>query len=354
MEKLSKHEMQQLFKATASNTDAYKELAAALKLPILQEVKLLSKMRELFSIELLPAGASATYPVADDFDIPVWVLPCLGGVAQNFIEGIGEEVTVPTFSMDAAADWKLAYAKHGRIDILSRSTKKMAEAFAAYEEESAWRVIVPAGTSDFSGMGLLNPRAAAISQVAAPSTGAGYLSKELINQMMVGMERNGKELNQLWISPEDAADIREWTDTQIDPVTRREIFTAAGMGKIFNIELVKVNHLGGRGKFNINGQASTRGVFQAGAGGVFNDYTITNPNIVDANGQVTTAGETQIWGFDTNSNDSLVMPIKDELSVFEDVTLHRQQKQGIYAWQNVGFACLDSRVLGMGVIDRSI
>jgi hypothetical protein len=27
------------------------------------------------------------YPVADDFDIPVWVLPGLGYMAQNFIEG---------------------------------------------------------------------------------------------------------------------------------------------------------------------------------------------------------------------------------------------------------------------------
>jgi hypothetical protein len=32
------------------------------------------------------------YPVAEDFEIPVWVLPGLGYVAQNFIEGIGEEV----------------------------------------------------------------------------------------------------------------------------------------------------------------------------------------------------------------------------------------------------------------------
>jgi hypothetical protein len=28
----------------------------------------------------------------EDFEIPVWVLPGLGYQAQNFIEGIGEEV----------------------------------------------------------------------------------------------------------------------------------------------------------------------------------------------------------------------------------------------------------------------
>ena len=32
------------------------------------------------------------YPVADDFEVPVFVLPGLGQIAQNFIEGVGEEV----------------------------------------------------------------------------------------------------------------------------------------------------------------------------------------------------------------------------------------------------------------------
>lgn len=32
--------------------------------------------------------AQAVYPIAEDFEIPVWLLPGLGYVAQNFIEGI--------------------------------------------------------------------------------------------------------------------------------------------------------------------------------------------------------------------------------------------------------------------------
>jgi hypothetical protein len=49
-------------------------------------------MRTLFTVERLGPGAQAVYPIAEDFEIPVWVLPGLGYVAQNFIEGIGEEV----------------------------------------------------------------------------------------------------------------------------------------------------------------------------------------------------------------------------------------------------------------------
>lgn len=359
MTDISPEDMQKLFMETAaSNTDNrahanFIEFAAALTTPILQEVRLRSAARQLFTEVHLAPGAQAVYPVADDFDIPVWVLPGLGHVANNFIEGTGEEVYVPTFTIDASANWKITYARDGRVDIAERAARNMARAFAEYEEESAWRVLVPAGTTDFSGQGLLRPRSAPIYQVPAGEPGAGYLSKELINKMIVGFERTDRTLTDIWVSPEDAADIREWTDTDVDPITRREIFQAAGMGRIWNITIHVLKHLGAAGKFNINDSTSSYGVFKDTAGS-FSDYTVTNGNVVDANGQVTTPGETQIWGFDSTLNDSLVMPIRQELQVFEDPALHRRQMQGIYAWEEIGFACLDSRGIGVGIIDRSL
>jgi hypothetical protein len=56
-------------------------------------------------------------------------------VAQNFIEGIGEEVYVPTFAIDASADWKITYARDSRIDIAQRSAARAAKDLANYEEE---------------------------------------------------------------------------------------------------------------------------------------------------------------------------------------------------------------------------
>jgi len=34
--------------------------------------------------------------------------------------------------------------------------------------------------------------------------------------------------------------------------------------------------------------------------------------------------------------------------------LLRVQKQGFFGWAELGFACLDSRMIGLGVIDRSL
>jgi hypothetical protein len=290
----------------------------------------------------------------EDFEIPVWVLPGLGYVAQNFIEGIGEEVYVPTFAIDAAADWKITYARDSRIDIPQRAAARAAKDLANYEEECGWRVIMPAATSAFSGKGLLGSRPAPIYEINPASTGAGYLSKELINKMMVGFKRIGRTLTDLYVSPEDAADIREWTDTDIDPVTRREIFQAAGMGSIWNVQLHEIQHLGATGMYNINGNSAQYGKFIADSGEAFNDYTLDNPNVTGVDGTVTTLGETQVIGFDLSVNDSLVMPIRKDYEAHDDPTLLRRQKQGFFGWSELGFGCLDSRMLGMGVIDRSL
>jgi len=338
----------------ASGDKKRSEFAAALTVPILQEVQLRSLVRELFAVENLGPGAQAVYPVADDFDVPVWVLPGLGYVAQNFIEGVGEDVYVPTFSISTSADWKLTYAEEGRTDIMRRAINKMAQAIAEYEEECGWKVIIPAGTTNFGGAGLLGARSAPIFEVSSGSAGAGYLSKELLNKMIVGMKRVDRTLTDLYVSPEDAADIREWTDTDVDPVTRREIFQAAGMGNIWKVAIHEVNHLGAVGKFNINANGSSYGVFTADASSNYKNYHLDNPNDVDANREVTTAGETQIWGFDLSVNDSLVMPIKRQFEAYDDPTLLRRQKQGVFGWETIGMACLDSRMETMGVIDRSL
>jgi hypothetical protein len=163
--------------------------------------------------------------------------------------------------------------------------------------------------------------------------------------MIVGMKRAGRTLTDLFISPEDAADIREWTDTDIDPVTRREIFQAAGMGSIWNVAMHEVRHLGATGEYNINGYGSEYKKFIcADSGNTYNDYS----------GQVTTLGETQIYGFDLSVNDSLVMPIKKEYEAWDDPALLRRQKIGFFGHQTFGMACLDPRMMSLGIIDRSL
>lgn len=355
-----RRELAKLFKATAAQgpegVAAFKAFCAAITTPILQKIELESIMRQLFAVERLGPGAQAIYPIQDEYTAPIWVLPGLGYVAQNFMEGVGEELVVPIVTIDASADWKVDFAIDGRVDIAQMAANTTAKYIAKHEERSGWEVILPAVTTDWVAPtgAIITNRSAPIYEVPAASVGAGYLSKELVNRMMVGFKRVDRTLTDLYISPEDAADIREWTDTDIDPVTRREIFQAAGMGRIWNVALHEVRHLGAQGLYNINDSTSSYGIFLADASDEFNDYSLDNANVVNANGEVTTLGETQIMGFDLSVNDSLVMPLKKEYEAIDDPALLREQKQGYFGWQKFGMACLDPRMMGMGIIDRSL
>lgn len=355
MEIKNRNQLVELLKATAeydANPKLMKALAQAITVPILQEVRDMSLARQMFAVEPLGPGAQASYPIADDFDAPVWVLPRVGAVPQNYIEVAGEEVIVPIFKIATSFDWSLDYARDGRIDIAQRCMRNAARAIIDYEEESAWRLIVPSVTSAFPGKGLLKPRSAPIVQIAG-SASSGFLSKELINSMMTKMKRTRRTLTDLYVSPEDMADIREWSESQVDELTRRDIFQAGGLSGLWGVRFHEVHQLGGEGIYNINSNASAGGIFRTGVGGQFNDYAPVNANVVDANLTITTPGETQIYGFDMSVNDSLVMPVKQELQMYDDPSLHRHQKQGFYAWQQYGIAVLDPRMMVMGVIDRS-
>ena len=346
-----------LFKSTAAmhtpeGYRAYRAFAASMNGPILQAIQQQSYMRQLYTVINLAPGQQPTFPIADDFDSPIWTLPSLGYVAQDTMELGAEEVSIPIFQVQAAKDWPLKYAEEGRVDIPQQAQKAVAKAISEYEEEAGWRTIVPAATSAFTGAGILPPRPAPIYELLAGDAAAGYFSKELINRMIVGMERIGRQLNLLWIAPEDMADIREYTDTDVDPITRREIFTAAGLGSIWGINFRVVNVLGVRGKFNINDRTSLYGPFIGDPTyNKFNDYQITHGNVTDENGALVTAGETQIYGFD-QTDVSLLMMIRQEYQAFDDPNLHRRQRQGFYGWAKMGFACLDARFIAMGVIDR--
>lgn len=351
-------EKRALFQATAAagrtpeGDLAYHAFAASATKPILQKLEQISYMRQLFRVERLGPGQQPIYPLPDEFDSPVWVLPALGRYAEDTLEFMADEVSIRTFVVQAAKDWLIRYAREGRVDVAVRAQQAVAKALAAYEEEAGWRVIIPAATSAFDGAGILGPRPAPIYEMPAGDPASGYFSKELINRMIIGMKRLGRKLTELWVSPEDLADIREWSSTDVDDTTRNTIFQAAGLGSIWGIQLREVDVLGVRGQYNINDKDSEFGPFKGSASlNKFNDYAITHGNLVDSNGNLQTAGETQIYGFDT-SDISLVMPIKQEYQAMDDITLLRRQKQGFFGHMEFGMACLDARFISVGIIDR--
>jgi hypothetical protein len=308
-----------------------------------------SMMREIFEVSYTKFS-SVSYAMLNFSEPLMWILPGLGYTADTNIELGTDEVSVPMFSIQAAQDWLLKYMLEEEYNIINEAAIRTAKSLISYETEAGWRVIIPAVTTSFDGAGILPPRPAAIHQLPSGDKGAGYFSKELINRLIVNMERKGQTLATLRVSPEDMADIREYTDTDIDPISRREIWQAAGMGKIWGITLEKDFGLGVLGQYNIN-DSSSNGTFKANENHRFNDYSITHGNIVDENYNLVSAGETQIYGFSDESKMNLKMPI-NKFQAHWDPALLRRQRVGFFGWEKIGLCCMDSSCLNMGVIDR--
>ena len=116
---------------------------------------------------------------------------------------------------------------------------------------------------------------------------------------------------------------------QVDEVTRREIYSApeggAPITRIFGVNLHDLDELG-------EGQ----------------EYQTFFTS--ELGGQVEQAGSDLelVVGLDQSSNDSFVMPVKEQLQVFEDPTLHRQQRAGYYGFAELGFGVLDNRRILLG------
>lgn len=121
------------------------------------------------------------------------------------------------------------------------------------------------------------------------------LSKALFNDMITEMNAAGLKPEVIYVSPRRAKDIREWTSTTIDPVTQREIFQAGGLSSIWNVQLRELRSL----------------------------------------------ADNEVYLFDTSIFG--VMPIRQQLTTYDDPVAIKKLRAGVLAWEEIGFAVIDKR-----------
>ena len=166
---------------------------------------------------------------------------------------------------------------------------------------------------------------------------AGQFTKRLISLMKTVMRRNGGgntgslnrgRLTDAYLSPEALEDIRNWGIDQVDEVTRREIYLAgddgAAITRVFGVNLHDMDEIGESQEYQV----------------FFTDQL---------GGSLGPSSDVElVVGLDLSANDSFIMPIKQDIQIFEDDSLHRQQRAGFYGWAELGFAVLDNRRILLG------
>jgi hypothetical protein len=167
-----------------------------------------------------------------------------------------------------------------------------------------------------------------------PDASSGQFSKKLVSLMKVTARRNGGgnstsinrgQLTDLFVSPEAVEDIRNWGVDEVDEMSRNDLIHNEGglMSRIFQVNLHDLDELGDDQEYQLFYENDLSGTLPSGDGEI-------------------------VVGLDMSSNDSFVMPVRAGVEIFEDDTLHRQRRAGLYGWAEQGYAVLDNRRVILG------
>ena len=302
------------------------EFAKALELPLRQGVLSGDILDGIYEPIVLQQGATPEFPLdfvapGTEKDFVAYTIPNHGYIPQRHVEG--DYVMVPTYDIGASIDYLLKYARDARWDVVGRAMEVLEAQFVKKMNDDGWHTLLAAGVDRNI-------------VVYDSDANAGLFTKRLVSLMKTVMRRNGGGnsasnnrgmLTDLYVSPEAMEDIRSWGIDQIDEVTRREIYLAAdgSVNRVFGINLHDLDELG-------EGQ----------------QYQLFYSNVL--NGTLPQSKAELVVGLDLRKRDSFIMPVRSEVQIFEDDTLHRQKRAGFYGWAEQGFAVLDNRRVILGAL----
>jgi hypothetical protein len=302
------------------------EFAKALELPLRQGVLNGDILDGIFEAVVLQPGAAPEFPLdflapGTEKDFVAYTIPNHGYIPQRHVEG--DYVMVPTYDIGNSIDYLLKYARDARWDVVGRAMEVLEAGFVKKMNDDGWHTMLAAGVDRNI-------------VVYDSDAGAGQFTKRLVSLMNTVMRRNGggnstsnnrSQLTDLYLSPEALEDIRNWGVDQVDEVTRREIYVAndgaGSLSRVFGVNLRALDELG-------EGQ----------------EYQLYFENILG--GSMPGSDVEIVVGLDLSKRDSFIMPVREQVQIFEDESLHRQKRAGYYGWGEQGFAVLDNRRVVLG------
>ncbi len=300
------------------------EFAKALELPLRKGLLSGDILNGIFEPIQLAQGATPEFPLdflapGTEKDFVAYTIPNHGYIPERHVES--DYVMVPVYDIGSSIDYLLKYARDARWDVVGRAMEVLEASFVKKMNDDGWHTILAAGVDRNI-------------VVYDSDAAASQFTKRLVSLMKTVMRRNGGgnsasnnrgRLTDLFVSPEAMEDIRNWGLDQVDEITRREIYTAAdgAVNRVFGINLHDLDELGVGQQYQSFFSSTLQGQIDAG------DSEI-------------------VVGLDLSKSDSFIMPVREQVQIFEDETLHRQKRAGFYGWAEQGFAVLDNRRVLLG------
>lgn len=313
---------------------AQRLFAKAIELPLNEALLAGDILGGLFQTVDLTNGESLEYPVdilnpGDEEDFIAWVCPDQGRIPERQVSS--DYVALKTFKIANSIDMNLRVIRDANWDVLSRALEVMRAGFVMKMNVDGWRTLITSAQS----------RGLQVFDDAATAT-QGYMTRRVMSLMNIEMRRNGgrfthlnrRRMTHLFVSPEVMEDIRLWDLSEVDEITRRELFLTDNdsIPRLAGVTMVDLD------EFGVNQ--------------VHNDYYLQLTGTAAATptmGTVANPKEEMIIGADLR-NPPFVMPVRESLMITNDDILHRKQKAGFYGWFESGYAALDNRYLLVGAV----
>ncbi len=195
-------------------------LAAQMAVPIRTELDYVGVSRKFFEIDVLAQGQIARYD--RDITVPAYVVSKRGQVNEWIVEGDYVEPT--TWEIFSPAQIRLKQIQQRRFNILDRTQEKIRIATQVQEDDQF--------------LTLLNTTAAAnVARNPIAQSGAG-MTKTFLNNLVSTIMDHDLPCYGLLMRFSSFKDFRAWKNTELDPVTMREIQETGLYGSIWGIDVI--------------------------------------------------------------------------------------------------------------------
>lgn len=245
-----------------------------------------------------------------------YVMPHHGKIPDRRVEG--DYIQLSAYQIASSIDCTRQYLRNARFDILRRMIEVLRISFVKKNNDDGWQTLLAA----------VNGRNIVVYDADAT---AGQFTPKLVSLMKNTMRRNGggnstsinrRRLTDLYMSPEALEDMVSW-GLNVIPDDIRSAIHRSENGSIMGLYGVNFHDLDELG--------------------VGQEYQLYYTDVLGGS-LGPSSDEELVVGLDlTNRDKSFLRPVVEELSVFEDNTLHREGLVGFYGMMTNGFAVLDTR-----------
>ena len=279
---------------------------------------------DIFDATSFDPATPTMYPL--DFLVPgterdftAYTVPNQGRIPNKFVEG--DYVMIPTFQSANGIDVNRRYLQFARWDVLSRMLEVLEAGMIKKRNDDGWHLLLTGG---------LDRNIVVFDSEASQ----GQFTKRLVSLMKLIMRRNGGGnstsvdrflLSDLYISPENQEDIRNWGLDQIDEVTRREIYLAPdnSINRVFNVNLHAIDELGEDQEYQLFFLNDLGGALQA------SDVEL-------------------VVGLDLHTSPVFKMPVVQDIESYPDDSFRRSRQVSWISEMETGFGLLDNRPVLLG------